>query len=253
MQPSESDQPIGDALPEWTTARRPSGRGLTGRTVRLESLSPTHAEPLYASLSLAAPSHWTYMPWGPFSSGESYAEWVEQSVRADDVEYLAICTPEDLPIGVAGYLNIVPEMGSIEVGGITYSPPLQGTVQATEAMYLMMEHAFDELGYRRYEWKCDALNAPSRVAATRLGFRYEGIFAQHLVVKGRNRDTAWFGLTDKRWRDSVGPALRGWLAPENFDENGGQRQRLQEVRSSIGDGGQRRTGSKKKGPSGTSM
>jgi len=170
------------------------------------------------------------MPWGPFDNGDAYAEWVEGSVQADDVEFLAICSLEGEPAGVAGYLNIVPEMGSIEVGGITYSPELQGTTHATEAMYLMMAHAFDDLGYRRYEWKCDSLNSPSRGAAERLGFLYEGTFAQHRVTKGRNRDTAWFGLTDKRWRDAAGPALRDWLSPDNFDESGGQRRRLRELR-----------------------
>lgn len=230
MQHDESDQPLGDPVPDWTPAQRPSGRVLTGRTVRLEPLSPVHAAPLYSVLSLAPSSHWTYMPWGPFESGGSYAEWVDRAARADDGHFLAICTLEGKPLGVAGYFNIVPEMGSIEVGGITYAPELQGTVRATEAMYLMMAHAFDELGYRRYEWKCDSLNAPSRAAAERLGFLYEGTFVQHRVVKGRNRDTTWLGLTDDRWRDSVGPALRTWLSIDNFDEGGVQRHRLRELR-----------------------
>ncbi len=189
-----------------------------------------HADALYAGLLAAPPGHWTYMPWGPFDTSQSYNAWVEQSVDADDIEYLAICTPEGRPLGVAVYMNIVPAMGSIEVGGITYTPDLQGTVQATEAMYLMMAHAFDDLGYRRYEWKCDSLNAPSRAAAERLGFLYEGTFAQHLVIKGRNRDTSWFGLTDQRWSNSVGPAMRSWLASENFTDSGAQRQRLHEFR-----------------------
>lgn len=176
------------------------------------------------------------MPWGPFDSSVSYGEWVERSVEADHLEFLAICIPEGESVGVAAYLNIVPEMGSIEVGGISFAPKLQRTVRATEAMYLMMAHAFDDLGYRRYEWKCDSLNAPSRAAAERLGFRYEGTFAEHLVVKGRNRDTAWFGLTDERWRDSVAPALREWLSPDNFDETGSQRHRLQELRGDVATG-----------------
>lgn len=220
-------------MPDWAVAQRPSGRTLTGRTVRLEPLSPAHAAPLFSALSLAPPSHWTYMPWGPFDSGDSYAEWVERSATADDADYLAICTPDSKPIGVAGYLNIVPQMGSVEVGGVSFAPELQATVRATEAMYLMMAHAFDDLGYRRYEWKCDSLNAPSRAAAERLGFLHEGTFAQHRVVKGRNRDTDWFGLTDERWRASVGPALRAWLSPENFDDSGTQRHRLSELRSRL--------------------
>ncbi len=170
------------------------------------------------------------MPWGPFATSEAYGEWVESSVRAENVEYLTICNVEGVPLGVAGYMNIDPGMGSIEVGGITFAPALQGTIEATEAMYLMMAHAFDDLGFRRYEWKCDSLNAPSRAAAERLGFVYEGTFAQHRVVRGRNRDTAWFGLTDQRWSALVGPAFSGWLAPSNFGADGEQRRRLQGFR-----------------------
>lgn len=231
MNESPPEQPIGDVVLGWTAAQRPDGPRLTGRTVHLERLSPAHAGPLHAALRLAPTGHWRYMPWGPFESTESYARWVEQSASANDIDYLAICLPDGAPVGVAGYLNIVPEMGSIEVGGITYAPQLQGTIEATEAMYLMMAHAFDDLGYRRYEWKCDALNAPSRRAAERLGFQYEGTFVQHLIIKGRNRDTAWFGLTDERWHQSVGPALRAWLSPDNFDEAGTQRHRLADLRN----------------------
>jgi RimJ/RimL family protein N-acetyltransferase len=133
-------------------------------------------------------------------------------------------------VGVASYLRIEPAMGSIEVGHLAYSPALQRHPAATEAMYLMMRHVFDELGYRRYEWKCDDRNQASRRAALRLGFRFEGIFRQHMVIKGRNRDTAWYAILDSEW-----PALRAaferWLDPANFDAAGRQRARLEALRA----------------------
>ena len=230
---NEFGQPVGEMVAGWTGAERPEGQTLAGRTVRLEPLALGHRDPLHDAFRPAPPGHWTYMPWGPFATSEAYGEWVESSVRAKNVEYLTICTIDGPPLGVAGYMNIDPDMGSIEVGGITFAPSLQGTVEATESMYLMMRHAFDDLGFRRYEWKCDSLNAPSRVAAERLGFLFEGTFAQHRVVRGRNRDTAWFGLTDQRWRTSVRPSLEAWLAPGNFDASGRQRHRLQDLRGDV--------------------
>lgn len=228
---NEFDQSVGEVVEGWDGAQRPSGQLLTGRTVQMEALSVGHTAALHAAFASAPPSHWSYMPWGPFEVLADYWMWVDASIRHDGVEYMTICGGNGEPVGVAGYMAIEPAMGSIEVGGITYAPSLQGTVEATEAMYLMMAHAFDDLGFRRYEWKCDAANAPSRSAAERLGFVYEGTFAQHRVVRGRNRDTAWFGLTDHRWRDEVKPSLQAWLKPSNFDEDGGQRERLQTFRS----------------------
>lgn len=175
------------------------------------------------------------MPWGPFPTVEDYEVWARRAMSDDQVEFYSVCTPEAGPVGVAAYLNIEPAMGSVEVGGITFAPALQGTVAATEAMYLMMAHVFDDLGYRRYEWKCDALNEPSRRAAERLGFRYEGLFEQHRVVRGRNRDTAWFSITDVRWELSVKSALEAWLEPDNFSGDGRQRRRLHEVRAALDD------------------
>lgn len=227
---NEFGQPVGDVVADWAGAESPQGQTLVGRTVRLEPLELGHVDALHDAFRPAPPGHWTYMPWGPFATSTAYGEWVEASVQAKNVEYLTICTPGGEPLGVAGYMNIDPAMGSIEVGGITFAPALQGTIEATEAMYLMMGHAFDDLGFRRYEWKCDSLNAPSRSAAERLGFVYEGTFAQHRVVRGRNRDTAWFGLTDQRWSAAAGPAFRGWLAPSNFGADGEQRRRLQDFR-----------------------
>ena len=231
---NEFGQPVGETLDGWTSAQRPGGVVLEGRTVRLEPLSLAHTEALYTAFAPAPLGHWTYMPWGPFAASEAYAEWVDASVRSEAVEYMVICTPQGGAVGVAGYMAIEPSMGSIEVGGITFAPVLQGTIEATEAMYLMMAHAFDDLGFRRYEWKCDSLNGPSRAAAERLGFVYEGTFAQHRVVRGRNRDTDWFGITDGRWHTEVKPALRSWLVSGNFDESGVQRQRLQELRGAGG-------------------
>lgn len=227
---NEFDQPVGERLEEWAGAQRPGGNVLAGRTVRLEPLSAGHAADLHTVLGTAPPGHWTYMPWGPFASVDQYGVWVDAVVAADAFEYMTICTPDGSPLGVAGFMAIEPQMGTIEVGGITFAPVLQGTVEATEAMYLMMAHAFDDLGFRRYEWKCDSLNAPSRAAAERLGFVYEGTFAHHRVVRGRNRDTAWFGITDGRWHAEVKPALEAWLEPTNFDDAGAQLKRLTDLR-----------------------
>lgn len=227
---NEFDQPVGEMLKHWTGAQRPTDSVLAGRTVRLEPLSVAHAADLYAALATAPPGHWTYMPWGPFGSVDEYGEWVAAVEQSDAFEYMTICSPEGSPLGVAGYMAIEPQMGTIEVGGITFAPVLQGTIESTEAMYLMMAQAFDDLGFRRYEWKCDSLNGPSRGAAERLGFLYEGTFSQHRVVRGRNRDTAWFGITDSRWQLDVKPALQRWLAPSNFDESGRQHRRLQDLR-----------------------
>jgi RimJ/RimL family protein N-acetyltransferase len=199
---------------------------MEGRYCRLEALSAVkHATALHDAYA-ASPdsSNWTYLPYGPFASFEEYAVWVESMQAGDDPLFFAIVSyPDDRPVGVASYLRINPAQGSIEVGHLNYSPVLQRTTAATEAMYLMMRRAFEELGYRRYEWKCDSRNAPSRRAAERLGFRYEGTFRQAMVMKGRNRDTAWFSILDAEW-PRVRDALEQWLDPSNFDEAGRQRQ-----------------------------
>lgn len=175
--------------------------------------------------------NWTYLPYGPFETFLEYAAWVEQVYAAADPLFFAILTPRvaQPPLdvraaGVAAYLRIAPDAGSIEVGHINFSPRLQRTAAATEAMYLMMKHAF-ERGYRRYEWKCDALNAPSRAAAERLGLQYEGTFRQATVYKGRNRDSAWYAAIDREW-PTLRAAFERWLSPENFDANGQQRSKL---------------------------
>lgn len=165
------------------------------------------------------------MPYGPFASMTEYRHWLSQVAGQGDPQFYAIVDQQSQqPQGLAAYLRVTPASGSVEVGHVYFSPPLRRTRAATEAMLLMMQHAFS-LGYRRYEWKCDALNAPSRAAAQRLGFTFEGIFRQATVVKGRNRDTAWYAMIDKDW-PRVQVAIQGWLAPENFDAQGKQRAKL---------------------------
>ncbi|MGE4617695.1 MAG: GNAT family protein, partial [Gammaproteobacteria bacterium] len=175
---------------------------------------------------------WTYLPYGPFETEDAYVEWINASCLGDDPMFHAIVDLEtDKATGIASFMRIDPANGSIEVGHINYSPSLQKTRAATEAMYLMMKRAF-ELGYRRYEWKCDALNAPSRAAAKRLGLSYEGIFRQATVYKGHNRDTAWYAAIDAEWNE-LEAAFLGWLHPGNFDETGRQRLRLTDLTRPI--------------------
>jgi len=225
-------QPIGPPLPGWQARPRPPRTAMEGRFCRLEAIDPSrHAADLFAANGDDRDGrNWTYLPYGPPMHWEDYRRWMEQFCRGDDPLYHAILERQSRrAVGVASFMRIDPASGVIEVGGINYSPRLQRTPAATEAMYLMMRRVFDELGYRRCEWKCDALNAPSRAAAARLGFRFEGIFRQAIVYKGRSRDTAWFSIIDGEW-----PALRSaferWLDPANFDDSGGQRRRLSEFR-----------------------
>jgi RimJ/RimL family protein N-acetyltransferase len=201
---------------------------MEGRYCRVEPVDPArHAADLHAAYLLDEEQrNWTYLPYGPFARFEEYRDWLYRVSGSDDPLIHAIVDYKSgRAVGVASYMRIDPAAGVIEVGGINYAPPLQRTRAATEAMYLMMRRVFDELGYRRYEWKCDALNAPSRAAAQRLGFRYEGMFRQATVYKGRNRDTCWFSILDGEW-----PALKmnfeRWLNPYNFDAIGRQRQKL---------------------------
>ncbi|MFW3613599.1 GNAT family N-acetyltransferase [Billgrantia antri] len=222
-------QPIGAPQPAWKPARRPERTTLTGRLVRLEPFSAErHADSLHAAFMVAgegphdAPAaRWTYSGGMPFTNAEQCRIWLVDRARSNDPLFYAIVEADSgRALGLASYLNIVPEHGSIEVGHIHFTPALRRKPAATEAMLLLMRHAF-ALGYRRYEWKCNALNAPSRRAAERLGFRFEGIFRQHRVEGGHNRDTAWFSLLDGEW-PAVEARLEGWLAPENFDAKGRQ-------------------------------
>jgi RimJ/RimL family protein N-acetyltransferase len=227
-------QPIGAPLPDWSPRPLPPRSAIEGRFCRVEPLDPErHAADLFAANSDDVQGrNWTYLPYGPFPSFEPYREYLVIAARRDDpLVHAIVDRGNGRAVGVASLMRIDPAAGVIEVGGINYSPRLQRKPAGTEAMYLLMHRVFDELGYRRYEWKCDSLNAPSRAAAQRLGFRYEGLFRQATVYKGRSRDSAWFSILDSEW-----PALRGaferWLDPGNFDSAGHQRASLKRLRES---------------------
>jgi RimJ/RimL family protein N-acetyltransferase len=225
-------QPIGFPLPNWQARPRPPRTPMHGRFCSLEPLDPErHGSDLFAANGEDKDRrNWTYLPYGPFERLEDYRSWLQQACREDDPFFHAIIDgATGRAVGIASYMRIDLAAGVIEVGGINYSPLLQHKPGATEAMYLMMRRVFDELGYRRYEWKCDSLNAPSRAAAERLGFRFEGIFRQATVYKQRNRDTAWFSILDREW-PGLKRAFEQWLDRANFDGQGKQRQRLSELR-----------------------
>jgi len=226
-QTNELDMTVGFQVDNWVAARLPNHEFLAGRYCRCEPLNlESHSNDLYeAYLQDQENRNWVYLPYGPFESFEDYRKWMESACfNGDPFFYAIIDSGSDKAIGVASYLRITPEQGCIEVGHINYSPALQGTIAATEAMYLMMKNAF-ALGNRRYEWKCNALNEKSCNAALRLGFTYEGTFRQMLVVKGQNRDSAWFSLLDREW-PVIDRAFQQWLSEENFDNNGKQKTAL---------------------------
>lgn len=216
---------IGAPVPGWSPPPRPPRAPLAGQYVRLEPLSAEiHAGALFRA-NAASDAIWDYLPYGPFASAAAYHRWMREATAGDDPVFYAVKNLDSGRWeGVASFLRITPEAGSIEVGHINFSPALQKTRAATEAMFLMMEWAFGA-GYRRYEWKCDARNLPSRRAAQRLGLSYEGIFRQATVVKGRNRDTVWFAAIDAEW-SALQEAFAAWLAPGNFDAQGRQREHL---------------------------
>ena len=220
-------QPVGLALDGWTAPPPPSRSSLVGRHCRVEPLDPArHAEDLYEATAADVEGRiWTYLGYGPFASVADLRAWAESAAAREDPLFLAIVDEADgRAAGVASYLRIAPAVGSIEVGNICYPPCLQRTTAATEAMVLMMRNAF-ELGYRRYEWKCDALNAPSIAAAERLGFTFEGVFRQATIFRGRNRDTAWLAIVDRDW-EQLDARYERWLSPGNFDASGAQRESL---------------------------
>jgi len=221
-----TDLPVGPPVPDWTPPPVPGREPMVGRHCTVEPLDvERHAEQLFAANRLDTDGrNWTYLPYGPFDRLDDYVAWMRTTCLGTDPRFHAIVDHRRGAVGVASYLRIAPAAGSIEVGHINYSPVLQQRTAATEAMFLMMRRAFD-LGYRRYEWKCDALNAASRAAALRLGFTFEGVFRQALVVKGRNRDTAWYSVIDAEW-PALEPAFERWLAPVNFDADGRQRASL---------------------------
>src|SRR6185312_5637884 len=219
-------------LPDWQPAQRPPLRAMEGRLAIVEPLdADRHAEQLFAANAEDREGrNFTYYPYGPFAALDDYRAWVK-SVTSDQSRLFHAIVDKALgrAVGVACYANIVPANGTIEVAALVFSPLLQRKPAATEAMYLMMRRAFDELGYRRYEWKCDSCNMPSRAAAARLGFTYEGLFRQAIVVKGRNRDTMYFAITDKEW-PRLRQAFERWLDPGNFDAAGKQKASLASFR-----------------------
>jgi RimJ/RimL family protein N-acetyltransferase len=218
---------------DWTPAAPPPRQVLDGRHVRLEPFADHHRRELYASLHADGdPTLWDYLPYGPFDEPDWDAWFAASAASADPLFYALVDPGSGTPGGQASYLRIEPADGVIEIGHIALGPALQRTAAATEAIHLLARHAFDDLGYRRLEWKCNALNDRSRRAADRLGFTFEGVFRQHMVVKGHNRDTAWYSIVDGEW-PGVRAAFEAWLAPENFDAAGRQRRALAEIRRSA--------------------
>ncbi|MEC9434281.1 MAG: GNAT family protein [Pseudomonadota bacterium] len=220
-------QPVGDLLPGWTPPPFPPHETLAGRFVTLEPLSlARHGADLWdAARTEEDGSRWTYLPVGPFTEEAAFLAQIGTQAESRDPLYFAIrSAATGRAEGFCSLLRITPAAGSIEVGFIWYGPRLARSPAATEAQFLLAEFVFG-LGYRRHEWKCDAFNAPSRAAAMRYGFSYEGLFRQAVVVKGRNRDTAWYAMTDGDWA-ALRPAYAAWLAPENFDAEGRQKQAL---------------------------
>lgn len=226
-------QPIGAPLAGWSVRPHPTAVILEGGHGRVVPLTLEHEAGLFEAFGDDVDGRtWTYLAYGPFSDRHSYREHLRGLLARADTLFFAIEDNEGRPQGIVSYLRVAPEVGSIEVGHVHYAPRLQRTALATEVMFLMMAHVFDDLGYRRYEWKCDALNAASRRAAERLGFCFEGIFRQAAVYKGRNRDTAWYAITDDAW-PPLRAGFRAWLSPDNFDAHGGQRQSLSSLRARM--------------------
>ena len=223
--------PTGTPLPDWTPRPWPPGTAMKGRFVTVELLDPElHADDLFAATSEDREGrNWTYMPYGPFADKAAHRSWIEDMYASQDLFFHAVIDNRTgKAVGALSFMRVQPNVGVIEIGHISFSPRLQRTPGATEAIWLMLSRAFDELGYRRCEWKCDSLNAPSRAAARRFGFRFEGIFRQATVYKGRNRDTAWFSIIDKEW-PLLAPLYRQWLAPDNFDAAGRQKTSLSKL------------------------
>ena len=209
----ETERQVGPAL-NWHPARGPERTLLEGRHVRLRPLDASaDAEALYAESHppSAAPDLWAYLPTGPYRDVAEYREELAVAGRSEDPMFFTLVRlPDEHPAGIASYLRITPEHGVIEIGHIWFGASLRRSTAATEAIYLLAAYAFDELGYRRLEWKCNALNQASRRAAQRFGFSFEGVFRHHMVVKGRNRDTAWYAITDEEW-PAVRSAFEAWL------------------------------------------
>ena len=225
------DQPIGAEV-DTTPAKPPGAVAIDGIHARIERLDPTRHGPALWDAVRGDDSLWTYMGYGPFTGRAAFDAWLAARVAAaDPFAYAVIDRAAGRATGTVTLMEIRPAMRVIEMGNIVYAAALQRTPAATEAQYLLARYVFEDLGYRRYEWKCNDLNAPSRRAALRLGFTFEGIFRQHMIIKGRNRDTAWFAMLDSEW-PSRKAAFERWLDPSNFDADGRQRVNLAAVRGS---------------------
>ena len=229
---------LGLPVPNWVAPISPDQMQwkdeMQGRYVRLEQLKAArHCDDLFTAFAADTKNQiWNYLPYGPFVSAADLANWIHATCASSDPYFFAIIDqPSNRAVGVASFLRINPDSGSIEVGHINFAPVLQSTIGATEAMYLMMRWAFTT-GYRRYEWKCDALNSKSRRAAQRLGLSYEGVFRQATISKGRNRDTAWFAAIDAEW-PSLQIAFENWLHAKNFDVAGQQKQSLSSMTEAV--------------------
>lgn len=228
---NEHNQMVGCTVENWSPAAKPIKTIMQGKYCTLELLEiDKHATQLFDSLSIDNQGEsWTYLPYGPFSTCDEFRNWLQATMLDEDtVLYAILDFKTQIPLGICGYLRINPEHGVIEVGHLHFSQLLKKTPAATEAMYLMMHYVFEELHYRRYEWKCHSLNQASQNAALRLGFTFEGIFRQCNVFKNRNRDTAWFSIIDKEWAE-IREKFKKWLSPSNFDSNGNQRSSLREI------------------------
>ena len=223
---SVSEPPVGPQV-DSTPAQLPGALTLKGRFGSVERLNAKRHGPALVDAMRGHEDIWAYIPAGPFSDDASLAAYVGDCERNTERVFYAVVQPDGRAMGILSLMEIRPTQRVIEVGNIVYSPALQRTPLSTEAQYLIARYAFETLRYRRYEWKCNALNAPSRRAALRFGFSYEGIFRQHMIVKGRNRDTAWYSMLDSEW-PARKAAFERWLAPENFDSNGRQKTKLSE-------------------------
>lgn len=236
MPPAEPSHPDPNRpLPAWTPRAVPEPRVFDGRHARLEPLAPGHAAALHAAFAADTTGHlWDWMAYGPFADADAYAAWVGPAAAGRDPLYFAVSDRDAAatPAGVMSLMRIDAKNGVVEVGNICFSPALQRRRAATEAHYLLMRHVFDGLGYRRYEWKCNALNTPSRAAALRLGYSFEGVFRNHMIVKGRNRDTAWYAIIVEDW-PAIRAAFDAWLSPDNFDASGRQIRPLTALRAAA--------------------
>jgi RimJ/RimL family protein N-acetyltransferase len=222
---------LGALVVGWTPPPAPNAPQLLGAYARLERLGLSHCDDLFRAYD-GHPNLWDYMPYGPFASAAEYAHWAQHTALGDSPWFYAIRDRTTGRLGgVASYLNIVPAHGSLEIGHICLAPGLAGTRAGVEALMQMVIWAM-QAGYRRVEWKCNTLNLPSRRAAQRLGFSFEGVFRSHMVIKGRNRDSAWFAITAADW-PALSRAYTAWLAPENFDASGRQIARLSDLTRPI--------------------